>query len=100
LAAPYFRQEQYQILFARGYGLDARTITSSGAQTSLQVQIWDRHYDADSSDGLTALTFLEQASMNIYAQARALGLAMIPYHLMFARLKTMRPSIQLLSDGT
>jgi hypothetical protein len=99
-AVPYFQQQQYRVLLARSYAIDAATIAATGAQTDLQVQIWDRHADADPSDGLAAVAMLESMSQGTYAQARSWGAAMVPYHLMFAKLKTMRPSVQLLSDGT
>jgi hypothetical protein len=98
-AVPYFQKQQYQILFARDYWLDAATIQAGGAQSDLQVQIWDRHADSDGSDGLDAVNTMEGFSQYKYGQAESLGLSLIPYHLMFAKLKTMRPSIQLLSDG-
>ena len=98
-AMPYFQAQQYQILFARSYALDAATIATTGAQNELQVQIWDRHADSDPSDGLAAVQMLESMSRMTYDQAKWLGGTMVPYHLMFAKLKTMRPSVQLLSDG-
>jgi hypothetical protein len=99
-AEPYFQAQQYRTLFARGYALDAQTITATGAQTDLQVQVWDRHADLDLSAGLEAVSMLEFMLSNIHDEATSLGLAVIPYHLMFSKLKTMRPSVQLLSDGT
>jgi hypothetical protein len=115
-ALPYFRQQQYQTLFARGYEADpncpctdddtqcpesmcAATITAAGMQTDLQVQVWDRHIDSVLSDGRGAINMMEERLKDTYRQANALGLALIPYHLMFAKLRTMRPSVQLLSDG-
>jgi hypothetical protein len=99
-AVPYFQEQQYEILFARGYDVDGAAITSAGAQTGLQVEVWDRHFDNDSSDGISALGTMEVRLLDVYFEAQAQGLSMIPYHLMFARMKTMRPSIALLSDGT
>ena len=99
-AVPYFAQEQYEILFARSYAVDAATIVAAGAQSELQVQIWDRHADSDASDGLAAVEMMEDMSHAKYDEAKWWGAALIPYHLMFAKLKTMRPSVQLLSDGT
>jgi hypothetical protein len=99
-ATPYFQAQKYQILFARDYALDADAITSVDAQTDLQVQVWDRHADSYGSDGIDALNWMEGALRNKHYQAKTLGLALIPNHLMFSKLKTMRPSVQLLSDGT
>jgi len=99
-ALPYFQAEQYRILFARRYALNAQSIATSGVQTDLQVQVWDRHADSDPSDGIEAIEMLEYMSTTVYDQARRCGSAWTPYHLMFAKLKTMRPSVQLLSDGT
>ena len=63
-------------------------------------KVWDRHADSDPSDGLAAVEMMESMSRMAHEQAQAWGAAMVPYHLMFAKLKTMRPSVQLLSDGT
>ena len=99
-AVPYFQQHQYKILLARGYDVDGAAITSAGAQTDLQIEVWDRHLDNDSSDGVSAVATMENQLLLVYEEARLRGISMIPYHLMFARIKTMRPSIALLSDGT
>lgn len=105
LAAPYFEQQQYKILFARGYGgdvndgFDATTIRNLGAQPDLQVQVWDRHVDSDPSNGIMAIERLEYLLKGKLREVWYRGLALIPYHLLFAKLKTMQPSIQLLSDG-
>jgi len=105
VAAPHFEQQQYSILFARGYGgdvndgFDATTIRNVGAQPDLQVQLWDRHLDSDPSDGVMAIERMEYLLTGRWRIAWYRGLALIPYHLLFAKLKTMEPSIQLLSDG-
>jgi hypothetical protein len=99
-AIPYFQTQQYSVLFARDYSVDAATIAANGAQSDLQVQIWDRHADSDSSDGVDALDNMEPTLQYKYYQAKTFGLTLIPNHLMFSKLKTMRPSVQLLSDGT
>ncbi len=44
-----FGTTQYSILFAREYSLSSATITTGGMQDDLQVQVWDRHFDADPS---------------------------------------------------
>jgi hypothetical protein len=98
-AAGAFAARQFQILFARGYDVDAATIRATGAQPDLQVQIWDRHWDADPADGIATVEELDAALTAIYDQAKPLGLALIPYHLMFAKLKTAAPSVTLTSDG-
>ncbi|MFI5302756.1 MAG: hypothetical protein ACHREM_32095, partial [Polyangiales bacterium] len=98
-AASDFAAAQYRILFARGYVIDAAKIQSTGKQTDLQVQVWDRHWDTDPADGLATVEELEWASDEIYGQATSLGLVMIPYHLMFAKLKTAEPTATLTSDG-
>src|SRR5260370_35281015 len=97
-ATPYFQVQQYRTLFARGYTIDAQTITATGAQTDLQVQVWDRHADSDPSDGLAAVDMLQSKLTSKLTEAMFYRLAMIPYHLMFAKLKTMRPSVHLLTD--
>jgi hypothetical protein len=99
-AAPFFQQQQYQVLFARGYTVDSATIAAAGNQKDLQVQVWDRHVDSDPSDGLAAVGMMEYRLTWTHDEAATYGLALIPYHLMFARLKTARPSVSLLSDGT
>jgi hypothetical protein len=98
-AAAPFAARQFQILFARGYDVDAATIRAKGAQTDLQVQIWDRHWDSDPADGIATVEELDAALTQIYDQAKPLGLALIPYHLMFAKLKTAAPWVALTSDG-
>jgi hypothetical protein len=97
---PHFQNQQYSVLFARGYDLRAETIATDGAQTKLQIHIWDRHFDNDSSDGLSAVNTMQPRLTDTYEQARAGGFVLIPYHLMFAKLKTARPSVALLTDGT
>lgn len=99
-ATPHFAAQQYKILFARGYDVDASAIATAGTQTDLQVQVWDRHFDNDSSDGATAVATMESALTRTRIEASTRGLAWIPNHLAFAKLKTMRPSVALLSDGT
>jgi hypothetical protein len=111
-AVPYFQTHQYQILFARTYdglhlsdeqltpGSGVTTIRTAGGQTDLQVQVWDRHADSVSSDGAAAVNMMEGMLTWKRSESGFFGLALIPYHLMFAKLKTMRPAIQLLSDGT
>ncbi len=99
-AAPYFEAQPYQILFARGYDVDASAVAPSGTQPDLQVQVWDRHFDVDSSDGLSAIATMEYALERTRFEASNRGLAWIPNHLAFAKLKTMRPSVALLGDGT
>ena len=89
-ALPYFQAQQYKILLARAYSVQADAIRTAGAQPDLQVQIWDRHYDADSADGVMTVGNMEGALENAYARARSWGASLIPYHLMFAKLKTMR----------
>jgi hypothetical protein len=66
----------------------------------MQVQVWDRHADNIPADGVEAVAMMEEELTATYDEARALGLTMTPYHLMFSKLKTMRPSVQLTSDGT
>jgi hypothetical protein len=95
-----FASAQYRILFARDYSVSSDTIVSAVKQNDLQVQVWDRHFDADPADGAAAVASLEVRSTEVISAARSLGLAWIPYHLMFAKLKTARPSVQLTSDGT
>jgi hypothetical protein len=91
---------QYRILFARDYSVSASAIAAAGQQTALTAQIWDRHYDGLSSDGLDAVEVLEERSLFGISRAHLLGLAWVPHHIAFARLKTARPAIQLTSDGT
>jgi hypothetical protein len=98
-AATPFAAHAYHVLFARQYLVAADAIRAAGGQPDLQVQVWDRHQDVDTNDGVTALETMESTLVAKYDEARALGLALVPYHLMFARLKTLRPSVQLLSDG-
>lgn len=95
-----FATAQYEILFARDYSIPASMITAAGNQSKLTVQVWDRHYDNLPSDGAAAVAALEERSMYSIAQARNYGLAWVPYHLTFAKLKTARPAIALTSDGT
>ena len=99
-ALPSFQQGQYSILFARDYSVGADAIRAAGGQTALQVQVWDRHADAIPADGAAAVEMMEPLSKTKRDLASQLGLAWIPYHIMFARLKTERPSVALTSDGT
>jgi hypothetical protein len=99
-ASASFANAQYEILFARGYAITASSIAEAGKQTSLTSQVWDRHYDGLPVDGAAAVDAIEERSMFGVAQARAFGLAWIPHHLAFAKLKTARPSVALTSDGT
>lgn len=93
-----FATAQYEILFARDYSVTAAA--ASAMQDGLQVQVWDRQFDMDPPDGVAAVGWLDDRSLAVAYQARTLGLAWIPFHLMFAKLKTARPWIQLTSDGT
>ena len=68
-------------------------------QNDLQAQVYDRHYDDLPADGIDAVGHVEWPSRAFSRKARQLGLAWIPYHLMFAKLKTARPHIHLTSDG-
>ncbi len=94
-----FSTSPYELLFARDYSLDGATIRAA-ASPGLQVQVWDRHLDGMPVDGIAELSALESRLLAKYQQARRLGLALIPHHLAFARLKAERPSIDLTSDGT
>jgi hypothetical protein len=100
MAQPYFDAAQFQVLFARDYSEGADAIRTAGGQADLQVQIWDRHADSDPVDGIQTVGMMEYKLTSTYAQAKGLGLALIPYHLMFAKLKTARPAVQITSDGT
>ena len=100
LAKPVLSGAQFQILFARDYSVSAASIAAAGAQTHLTVQVWDRHYDGLPNDGLAAVMALEERSKVANAQARYYGLAWIPHHLAFAKLKQARPALDLTSDGT
>jgi hypothetical protein len=99
-ATPDLQQAQYDLMYARYYTIAASSFRAVGPQSQLQVQIWDRHGDGLPPDGSEALAEMEVFSTTAYDQARTLGLAQTPYHLMFSKLKTMRPSVQLTSDGT
>jgi hypothetical protein len=95
-----FASASYAILLARDYSVSAASIVAAGKQDALQVEVWDRHEDNVPSDGSTSVEHLEWLSRAKADQARSLGLAWLPYHLMFAKLKTARPSVQLTADGT
>jgi hypothetical protein len=99
-AGPYFDANQYGVLLARTYSVDAATIQNTGHQSDLQVQIWDRHADGLATDGVDAINMMDARLNDTYAQATEQGLVLVPYHLMFAKLKLARPSIQLTTDGT
>jgi hypothetical protein len=99
-ATPDLQQAQYDLMYARYYTIPASALRGVGPQSQLQVQVWDRHGDGLPPDGVEALAEMEVFSTSAYDQARTLGLAQTPYHLMFSKLKTMRPSVQLTSDGT
>jgi hypothetical protein len=99
-ALPYFATTQFHVLFARDYSVAADAIRTAGGQTDLQVQVWDRHADSIPQDGVWAVGMMEYRLTGTYDAAKWYGLAMIPYHLMFAKLKTARPDVQITSDGT
>lgn len=92
--------KQFHLFYARDYSVDAGTLRAVGAQEDMQVQVWDRHADGIPKDGVLAVSMMEYILTSKYDQAKALGLALTPYHLMFARLKTMMPSVDLTQDGT
>jgi len=98
-ATPTLQSADVRLLFARDYALPSVAIAAAGGETDLQVQVWDRHADADPSDGVNAVSMMEYMLTTHYWQAKDQGLALIPYHLMFAKMKTVRPSVQLLADG-
>lgn len=97
---PYLQKQQFDLMYARYYQQDAGVLQAAGPQKSLQVQVWDRHADGIPSDGVVAVQMMEWQLTTMSAQARTLGLALTPYHLMFSKLKTMVPAVQLTSDGT
>jgi hypothetical protein len=99
LAAPLFQQHPYRVLLARTFYVNSADIADAGAPPDLQGQLWDRHFDSDPSDGAVFVNEMEGRLASVYGEARVLGLTQVPYHLMFAKLKTARPSVQLLSDG-
>lgn len=99
LAVPFFQQHPYRVLLARTFTVDAATIAAGNGQPDLQPQVWDRHFDSDPSDGAVFINEMEGRLTGKYDEAVVLDLALIPFHLMFAKLKTARPSISLLSDG-
>jgi hypothetical protein len=92
--------QQYDLFYARDYSVSADTIRALGPQADLQVQVWDRHADNIAADGLEAIGMMEYILTNEYDRAKPLGLVITPYHLMFSKLKTLRPSVNLTSDGT
>ncbi len=99
-AQPSFAARQYLLLFARDYSVGADAIRASGGQPDLQAQVWDRHADNIPVDGLEAVGMMEYKLTTWYDEAKSLGLALIPYHLMFSKLKTANSTLMLTSDGT
>jgi hypothetical protein len=104
---PDLQKQQYALFYNRDYEpggdagtTDAGTLRAIGSQKQMQAQVWDRHADDIPMDGVEAVEMMESMSFGTYYEARALGLAHTPYHLMFSKLKTMVPSVQLTSDGT
>jgi hypothetical protein len=100
---PYLQKQQFALMYARDYSIaDAGTVSAAtlqaiGPQQDMQVQIWDRHWNGTTEEGLAEMEYVSQASRYEAAQ---LDLAFTPYHVMFARLATVDPTIQLTSDGT
>ncbi len=103
---PDLKKQQYALFYNRDYlagdaGIaDAGTLEAIGSQKQMQAQVWDRHADNIPMDGVEAVEMMEYMSFSTYYEARTLGLAHTPYHLMFSKLKTMVPSVDLTSDGT
>ena len=86
-------------LYARGYDVNDSDFSAAGAG-DLQLQIYDRHWDATNNDGVTAVDDLEYRMGWLMERASNQGLAFLPQHLNFAKRKAENPDAQLLSDGT
>lgn len=100
LAAPYFASDTYQVLFARWYFADIDTIRAAANDPELMPQVYDRHYDGLDHAGEAAIDALETRSLTQYGVARDLGLAWLPHHINFARIKHQDDSVMFTSDGT
>lgn len=99
-AATHFDDNEFHVLYARYYDVDDADIRATGPQPALQAQAYDRHWDETGNDGRSALDEIYDRTMYVYEPARRRGVAFLPQHINFARLKLEVPAANLLSDGT
>ncbi len=99
-AATHFDDNDFHVLYARYYDVDDADIRATGPQPGLQAQAYDRHWDETVNDGRAALDEIYDRTMYVYDPARRRGVAFLPQHINFARLKLELPAANLLSDGT
>jgi hypothetical protein len=98
-AEPHFAERDYMTLYARAYDISASALGELGG-AQVQAQIYDRHWDATGNDGTAALDEIEDRTLWVPGVAIDQGLAWLPQHINFARLKYERPTASLLTDGT
>ena len=86
-----------QLLYARGYSVSQADIRAA-AGNDISAQVYDRHADGDST-GDSQLAGIFGRSWGKLRQAHALGLAWLPMHIAYARLRAESPGAPLLTDG-
>jgi hypothetical protein len=97
-AESHFSEHSFMSLYARAYDVTSDQIRAAGG-ADLQAQIYDRHWDMPDNPGTVALDQIDLRVWSLSTDARALGLAWLPQHINFARLKYALPDAQLLTDG-
>lgn len=96
---PAFAGVDYHVLYARNYGISTELMVEGSGMPNLMPQLYDRHWDDTQNDGVDALDDLFARSWGRYIRASVFGVAWLPQHVNFAKLKERMPSAQLLSDG-
>ena len=97
-AEEHFAENSFMSLYARAYDVTADQLRAAGG-SELQSQVYDRHWDMPDNPGTIALDQIDDRVWSLSTDARAQGLAWLPQHINFARLKYALPDAQLLTDG-
>lgn len=92
------QQNQYMTLYARGYYDSQDAIRTAGDSPDLLVQMYDRHWDSTNMDGINALDDIIDRSYPFSNIARDLGVAWLPQHINFGKLK-IATGANLLKDA-
>jgi len=97
-AAESFGSGEVMSIYARAYEVSATDFVAAGGG-DIQPQVYDRHWDSTTNDAAGAVDDLEYRMARVMDEAATYGLAFLPQHLNFAKLKVMDPSAAMLSDG-
>ena len=97
-ASSNFSDGEFMSIYARGYDVSTSDFVAAGGG-GIQLQVYDRHWDATENDGGTAIDQLEYRTVWFWNSILLQDLAFLPQHLNFAKLKVADPSVSLLSDG-